>query len=705
MLGLIPNHSCCSCRWSLLILLLFLCAVPSHAATPARLQAIETIPATSATQLRLVLDHYNGCTVTHPSDTRLRLRFSATTASRFKALQKLKDRHVSAVRVRELMGDTVVDIDSAGRDNGFRVTPMPEGALVRVDVGPQFKPVAGPRILPGRERLYQGAERLVREFDPPLKGLLPFVPSDLDVLKQSFPEREAKLVQLGEAALYKGRDTDAEAVFRRINPTTPAMRGLIAYRLGEALYGLQRYPEAIKSCEEGLRLWPGFLTASPTTAYSYADSLIRTGDYTRGRRELNRLISEWAGKAFIPVLMVRLGDVMAWQGEDRAAVNIYQAVKKLFPGTRGAVLAAMQLADRRIFKVSSGNYQELLREFRRIEESGIESDLREEALFKEALLESLYGPQVLALAKVSEYERKYPHGMFLATVRSMQEELLVMVVKEFMRAGDDAGLIPLAEQNRDCLGLVVNIPQFLTRLTNAYAAAGKLRSETELLSFMGERYAGTPNGPFLWERLLDDALKLGDAALAERAADRFVELYPRHSDTPLVREKLAAFKYQHNDLPAVVRELGWLLRARARASRPVSYYYLAKSLARAGRNREAIRMFKAYVGTGKGRGAAPYRIDAYYEWGGAALAVGDRKGALPPLRAGLADAPPELRPQFLFKLGQVELQLNHTAEARRYWEQVKTDKSDSDWQTLATQALADLDWQKELETQKRLLSK
>ena len=63
------------------------------------------------------------------------------------------------------------------------------------------------------------------------------------------------------------------------------MRGLVACRLGEALYGLQKYQEAIKAFAEGERLWPEFLAGNPTSAYSYADSLIRVGNYSGGRRE------------------------------------------------------------------------------------------------------------------------------------------------------------------------------------------------------------------------------------------------------------------------------------------------------------------------------------------------------------------------------------------------------------------------------------
>src|SRR6185369_5139018 len=162
--------------------------------------------------------------------------------------------------------------------------------------------------------------------------------------------------------------------------------------------------------------------------------------------------------------------------------------------------------------------------------------LRDEALFKESLLESLYGPAVLALAKVSDYEKKFPRGVFATVIRSMREELLALVVQDFIKADDQLGLIALAKENRDYLVLALNSAEFLPRLTKAFAASGSVKSEIELFSHMAGKYGATAQGPFIVGRLLDDALKLNDQALAESSARRFLDLFPRHADAPLVRE-------------------------------------------------------------------------------------------------------------------------------------------------------------------------
>jgi TolA-binding protein len=681
--------------------LLLLPPLPALASASSRLQRIEVQSGATATRLRFKLQGFAGVAVTNPSATVLRLRFTGATAPRFKQLQSLKGRHVRGVVVRLRMGDALVDITASDGTCGFRVTQLPDAGVVTVDVGQAFKGRSGIQVLPGRERILQGAEKLVRDFESPIKGLLPFVPSDQNVLKKVLADGEVKLLLAGEAALYKGWDTDAVTAFTSLSPTDPHMRGLVTYRLGEALYGLQKYAEAIRTFGAAEQLWPEFLSSNPTTAYSYGDSLIRTGSYARGRKELTRLLTQGADKPYAPILMVRLGDVLALQGDERAAASIYQSVKQHFPGSRGAMYAAMQLADRRIFAVDSGNYVELVQEFRQIEAAG-DFALRDEALFKEALLESLYGPAVLALAKVSDYEKKYPRGVFATVVRSMREELLALVVQDFIKADDQLGLIALAKENRDYLALALNSAEFLPRLIKAFAASGSVKAEIELFSHMAGKYGATVQGPFIVGRLLDDALKLNDQALAESSARRFLDLFPKHADAPLIREKLAGFKYQHNDLPAVASELGWLLKPKSRAALPVSYYYLAKALVKAGRNKEAAAMLQAFIGTGK---SSAYLLDAYYERANASLAAGDRKAALAALRAGVAEAPKERRAQFLYKLGQVELQENHPAAARKYWEEVAADKTDSDWQVLAAQALEELAWQKELAGKKGLVSK
>ena len=686
-------------------LLILLFSPMATAAVPARLQRIEIHPGAASTQLRFKLQDFSSYTATYPSSTVLRLRFIGTTSPSFRHLQSLKDPHVSGIQVRQRMGDTLVDITARDRVAGFRITPLSEAGAIRVDVGPAFKGKSGIQVLPGRERILQGAEKLVREFETPIKGMLPFVPSDPKLLKKTLSDGDAKILMAGEAALYKGHDTDAETLFRALSPADPQTRGAVFCRLGEALYGLQKYSEAIKAFAEGERLWPEFLPANPTAAYSYADSLIRTGNYPHGRRELTRLLTAGTDKTYVPILMVRLGDVQALQGEEQASINTYQSVKKLFPGSRGASYAAMQLADRRMLAVNSGNYAELTQEYRQIQDVG-DFSLRDEALFKEALLESLFGPELLALAKVSDYEKKYPRGVFAAIARSMREELLAMVIQGFMGAGDLQGLITLTKDNRDYLANALNIPQFLPRLVQGFAANGQLKDEIGLFTNLAEKYGATGHGPYLWSRVLDDAIKLGDQSTAERAATRFLELFPKHADAPLIKEKLAGFHFQHNDLAAVASELGWLLQPKSRASEPISYYYLGKALVKSGRHKQAGTMLQAYIAMTKAsQEAAPYLLDAYYERSNVALATGDRKTALSALRAGAAEAPKERRAQFLYKLGQVELQLNHPAEARKYWEQVAADQTDSDWQTLATQALEDLTWQQERAGKKGSVSK
>ncbi len=72
----------------------------------------------------------------------------------------------------------------------------------------------------------------MRDFDPPLKSEIPFSPTDRLVLKNFLTEDEQKDFMAAEAALYKGRLTEAEELFTRFSSRQAPIRPLALYRLG-----------------------------------------------------------------------------------------------------------------------------------------------------------------------------------------------------------------------------------------------------------------------------------------------------------------------------------------------------------------------------------------------------------------------------------------------------------------------------------------
>ena len=79
------------------------------------------------------------------------------------------------------------------------------------------------------------------------------------------------------------------------------------------------------------------------------------------RKTFSHLIAAFCDKPYASLMVARLADVLARQGNDSEAQVIYRTVLKFFPGSRGATHAAMQLADRHFFSQNQDTYPGLLR--------------------------------------------------------------------------------------------------------------------------------------------------------------------------------------------------------------------------------------------------------------------------------------------------------------------------------------------------------
>jgi hypothetical protein len=77
------------------------------------------------------------------------------------------------------------------------------------------------------------------------------------------------------------------------------------------------------------------MVQSPSIVFSYADTLVRNGDTTTGRRMLERLAVGMADTKYGPILLVRMADVMSRGGRGMEAQAIYRTVSSTFP-RRGA---------------------------------------------------------------------------------------------------------------------------------------------------------------------------------------------------------------------------------------------------------------------------------------------------------------------------------------------------------------------------------
>ncbi|WP_243374360.1 tetratricopeptide repeat protein [Geotalea sp. SG265] len=683
-------------------LILFCLMNPTDAAARdlARLQRVEVRQQTASTRIDLKLDREVAWRVLQ-TGSGLRLTLKDTDCPLYRRLTRYGDVHVVGIRFLQRGSDLQVVIGTREAAPSLRVIG-PAAGILTVTVG-RGRSQAAPEIAPGREPILAGAARVVADFDPPLNAVIPFVPTDAGQLQKVAVDGEVRLFQRGESFLYKEMGAEAAEIFAWFTGRETPLRPLAWYRQGEALYLLGKYDDALKAFREGERRWPAYLILNPATAFYFADTVARTGDPDGGRKMLAGLIARLADKTYAPLLLDRLADVLARKGREKEALAIYRTVVEHFPRTEAAVHAQLKLADRRLFSLTPDTYLPLADQYRAIYCTAGEVSLRDDSAFKGALTESLYGKPAAALAAMIQYEKQYPQGIFVAIARSIHQELLLLVYRELYQAGDNGGLIAIAQQNLDYLARCFSDEIFAHRLAAAFSATGRPAGKVELFNQLVDRDWAAAAAPFLYGEIVDTSLAMGNPAMADLTAANFLRRFPRHPDCRHMLEHRGEIAFMKKDMPGAVAELSWLLKPREEAGRLSSYYYLGKALTGQKDYKRGAWALGRYVeGLRQSKVSSPLAGDAYFTLGAARRGMTDYRGAMAAYVAGLEEGGKGMKEQFLCAMGEMALQMKNYGEARDHWSRVLKEGTDPVWRRMAEQGLGDLEWRekiKELEVQ------
>ncbi|GAM09703.1 tetratricopeptide repeat protein [Geobacter sp. OR-1] len=671
--------------------------IVSAAETPSRLRRIDIKPRPDYTRLIFQLDRETPHSVTELPGNRLKLTFPLADAPMLRRLRNYADHHVKGITVAQRGERLQVTVGMTGPGEGLRLLDSCSQTLT-LDIGPRFRNVVtAPPMLAGREPIWAGTGKFVREYDPPIRSELPFVPTDQQSLRAQLSEEETRQFLMGEAAIYKGQSSDAVGIFNAFMQKDSGIRALAAYRCGQAYYCLLEYERALQLFKYAESIWPQFLDMSADVKFAYADCLVRGGDLPAGRRLLSRLIASKAEKKTAPILLVRLADILSRQKQETESRVIYGNVIRFFPDNKAAVYAALKLADRRFPEIDSYGYQGLRDEYLRIARVSGDFIVREEAFFKAALLESLFGRGIDALTVVADYEKRYPRGIMASLALAMHLDLMPIVYSELKASGDAEQMVRIMDRHADYLAKCLSEPAFVVDLDQSFTKLGLKQDENRLFGRLVRRDWAVQQAPFLYGKMLENSIALSDWDVAESTGREFVRRFPLFNDTKSVREVLGDIGYRKGDMKSVKADLAFLLDPKQRADKPESYYYLGKSfeagkdVTQAGR---AMELFIAAVN--ERRIASPLLADAYFVAGSSSLASRNNSKAMAYFTSGLGQAPQEGRDRFLFRIGELSKKQGQTTAAKKSWQKIVQEGSDPVWQRLASQELADLEWKERI---------
>lgn len=677
------------CCMLLLVLAITMSPCQAGASIPNHLYRIEIRPKNDFTRLTVSLSAPPKYSLTMISGNRLRLVIQDTDGTLFKKFRRYSDKNIGGLVLKN-RGNSLHIIFQISQKAGWRDLSRTDVSAITLDIGSAFKALPPQPSIIGREKIWQGVEKLVRDFDPPLKSEIPFTPTDQNILKNLLTEQEQKDFMAAESALYKGNLTEAEELFTRFTSRQAPIRPLALYRLGETWYKLQKYSQALTAFREAEKLWPAYLGLNPGVTFYYGDSIARSGELTTARTLLAGLVARLTDKAFAPALLVRLGDILTRQGHEQEARAIYLNIAEHFKDNKASQMALMRLADSDFFKSDPWNYQQINKVYLTAAQHSGDLDMREEAHFKHTLLESLHGETAEALQLVIGFQRKFPRGAYATVVKNMREVLVAEVYKRTAWNKDPAALVRFMDEQYDYLANCVNQPGFLDTLTRAYNESGRPIELVKLLTVLVDRLWATPLAPDLYVSIVDNAELIGDTAVAERAIKAFLTKYPTNQRSRIMTERLGSIYYVSGKHQQVKDTLLWLLNKGERAQRSESYYQLGRSLWSLQFFSQAAKSMELFLATTSVRD--PKLVpDAYFVAGSARENLGDRKGALKLFEAAIKLPDNNRIDEFTYKVGQINLLEGNTQRARSLFAQIVKNGKDPDWQRLAQQALASLE--------------
>lgn len=668
-------------------------SIPStaHASIPNRVYRVDIRPKKDYTRITVKLQNSPRYSLAALPGSRLRLIMQDTGGSLFRKFKRYSDTNIGGL-VFSRRGQDLLMTFQIAPGAGWRDLSLDGITAITLDVGKPFNPGRPHPYISGREKIWNGVEKLVRDFDPPLKLEIPFLPTDRLILKSILGDNDQQLFMAAEAALYKGSLSEAEGIFAQFVSRQAPIRPLALYRLGETLYKLQKYPQALDAFREAERLWAAFLNFNPGVAFYYGDSIARSGDLAAGRTLLAHLIARLADKSYAPALLVRMADVLVRQGHDLEALAVYRTVAENFKDDKANQLARLRLADHDFLSATPWNYRNLIDVYQDISRQAGDVAIREESHFKEVLLEAIHGEAPEALRHVVIFQKLFPRGVYATVCRTMREVLVAQVYRETEWNKDEPGLIRFVEEHQDYLSGCIEQPDFLSAVVHAYEEAGRPIELIRLFDGLLDRQWASAGAPVMLEQIAEKADLLGDTILAEKTLRAFLRKYPGHPRVRLLMERLAGMYYTEGKYREVKDTLLWLLNKGEHAQNPTSYYYLGRSLWNLKLFAQAAKAMEVYLASKVAAGSEAEHLvpDAYYVAASAREAVGDRKGALQLLESGIKLTPDASKEGLLYKAGELNLLDGKKQRARDYFERVAKSGKDPDWQKLAQQALNSL---------------
>ena len=535
---------------------------------------------------------------------------------------------------------------------------------------------------------------------------------------ETFPKsRYLPYAMLGLAETYFAleRFAEAQVIYERISAqfknSAPGIEA--SYGVGNTFYRLGQFERAEAFYRKALASYPRGGISSAATLFAMGETFYQRGKYPEARRKFFDLVNLYPVDPLSTRGLARIGDSYRRTGQNREGRQIYQEAATRYPYEEGGYISRIRLADMEgenstqakavlnpIQWVSSKFRQDPTEVYREIARAQTTPVLSEVALIRLATRQKDSKQFREALETLKIHQTQYPYGVLAAQAADLVRQTVQDQIAFYAGLGRHIAVVDLYEKmRRDVLNEAAS-QETLLQVGESLAALGLSGPATEVYrDLLGRKKQNIPRDRLLF-LLGETRWAGGDRSGAAEIFSALQKDYPGSSYRPMGLLRLGEIAMAQNEPGRAARFFEQALQADPKFSGASLALYnegrlswaRGKFEAAAGFFARAIQSYIPEVGTDDTHIAA-----SYFLLGDSLFQMGKTKEALEAY--GKAQKLFPNSPQSAWASLQMGLsyqKLGVPEKAREIFKALSSTKSDAFLSQVATNFLADMDWQTKL---------
>ncbi|MBM9537440.1 tetratricopeptide repeat protein [Desulfobulbus alkaliphilus] len=337
---------------------------------------------------------------------------------------------------------------------------------------------------------------------------------------------------LAETVLASGRPAEAGRILAEASTDNdPMLPDLHLLRQADLLYDADNIRAALDSYREVHERRPELLLGDPMSLARFSDALYRNQQY-REAGERYQLLSELLrNEPYQDLALFRGAQSRLHLPEtERSGRIALVQIRDAFPHTEGGERALLRQTDLDYLsgRIDAATAATLYSRLGR--EAGSVS-LREEAFFKQALVNALAGDRRASVEQCMDILRAFQSGTLRTETMALLFQQLPGVIRQLVSDQEYVQALTLAMQNRGYFARGWLGTDLLYDVAEAYSALGLVAETIQTYQYLFE-VALPEESEQLYLPFITTLLSAGQYVRAEEFADRYLHRYPQGQDGP-----------------------------------------------------------------------------------------------------------------------------------------------------------------------------